>query len=265
MTFTVSTNTGKRASRPHQNNQSSQNGTVREERSLKKSKGSNDSYNHDDDLDQTGETFQQGHRAITSSNTKRNNSNMVAVVNVTTNNSNIQPTNILSSSHTSSVLCDRSISTNERSSITNEDEHLPNEGIIDSILTPKTMESSITSNSKTYQNWRDEHGGIIMLESKKQQVRRYVRDTLFTKVKFITADKELDFSGKNHFFAVMIFNLFCLLVSPFMLKWLCCIQERSPLHLLFVMTTKLNPTAGKNIEKLLEKKLKTKGLLPIQH
>ena len=66
-------------------------------------------------------------------------------------------------------------------------------------------------------------------------------------------------------FDVMIFNLFCLLVSPFMLKWLCCIQERSPLHLLFVMTTKLNPTAGKNIEKLLEKKLKTKGLLAIQH
>ena len=107
MTFTVSTNTGRRASRPHQNNQSSQNGTVCEERSLKKSKGSNDSYNHDDDWDQTGETFQQGNRGITTSNTKRNNSNMVAVVNVTANNSNIQPANIeLSSSLTSSFLCD---------------------------------------------------------------------------------------------------------------------------------------------------------------
>ena len=199
MTFNVSTNTGKRASRPNQNNQSSQNGTVCEEKSLKKSKGSNDSYNHDGNLNQTGETLQQSQRASTSSNTKGNYNNMVAVVNVTTDNSNIQPTNILSSNHTSSFPCERSISTNERSNITNEDECLPNEGIIDSILTPKTMESSITSNSKTYQNWRDEHGGIITLESKKQQVRRYVRDTLFTKVKFITADKELDFSGKNHF------------------------------------------------------------------
>ena len=29
------------------------------------------------------------------------------------------------------------------------------------IVTPRTMESTITSNSTNYKNWHDEHGGLI--------------------------------------------------------------------------------------------------------
>ena len=64
------------------------------------------------------------------------------------------------------------------------------------VVTPRTMESTITSNSTNYKNWHDEHGGLITVESKKQQVRIYTRENLFKKVKFITADKELDYIGK---------------------------------------------------------------------
>ena len=58
------------------------------------------------------------------------------------------------------------------------------------------MESTTTSNNTNYKNWHDKYGGLITVESKKQQVRIYTRENLFKKVKFITADKELDYIGK---------------------------------------------------------------------
>ena len=61
------------------------------------------------------------------------------------------------------------------------------------VVTPRTMEITITSNSKNYKNWHDEYGRLIIVESKKQQVRIYTRENLFKKVKFNTADNELDY------------------------------------------------------------------------
>ena len=49
------------------------------------------------------------------------------------------------------------------------------------VVTPRTMESTITSNSTNYKNWRDEHGGLTTVEATKQQVRIYTRETYLRK------------------------------------------------------------------------------------
>jgi hypothetical protein len=47
-----------------------------------------------------------------------------------------------------------------------------------------------------YVEWRKQQGGTTSLQEQRHTVHRYVRTKLFPKLKFITCDSELDFTGK---------------------------------------------------------------------
>jgi hypothetical protein len=80
------------------------------------------------------------------------------------------------------------------------------------IVSPRTTESTIASTTASqqqdsYVQWREEQGGITTFENDKRLVQRHVRDTLFSMVKFIRCDSELDYTGKCHFlFCVAFFE-----------------------------------------------------------
>jgi hypothetical protein len=69
--------------------------------------------------------------------------------------------------------------------------------------TPASPASLVTANANRvkeqrdqYLGWRNEQGHIVTFNSEERSVRKYARDTLFAKVKFITSDSELDYTGK---------------------------------------------------------------------
>jgi len=49
---------------------------------------------------------------------------------------------------------------------------------------------------EAFVEWRNEQGGIVLLDNEERLVRKFVRDTLFSKVKFITCDSELEYKGE---------------------------------------------------------------------
>jgi len=60
---------------------------------------------------------------------------------------------------------------------------------------------SVTDNRSKqdkYTKWLMDQDGMIQVDQLKRQVQTYVRETLFTKVKFITDDSELEYVGKQH-------------------------------------------------------------------
>jgi len=53
-----------------------------------------------------------------------------------------------------------------------------------------------------YLQMRTEQGGITAFENEKRAVQRFVRETLFAKVKFVTSDVDLEYSGKEKMMCV---------------------------------------------------------------
>jgi hypothetical protein len=67
--------------------------------------------------------------------------------------------------------------------------------------TPHTLSTtSSTSNNislgDTYVKWKLLQGGTTTIDDNKRAVQQYVRQTLFSKVKFIICDSELEYTGK---------------------------------------------------------------------
>jgi hypothetical protein len=50
-----------------------------------------------------------------------------------------------------------------------------------------------SNQQQQYKEWRAQQGNMVSLEEQRRNVQRYVRNKLFQKVKFITADDELDY------------------------------------------------------------------------
>lgn len=57
--------------------------------------------------------------------------------------------------------------------------------------------SSLSSNTapQNYVNWVIDQGGTTTFENDKRSVQRYVRETLFSDIKFLVEDNELDYTG----------------------------------------------------------------------
>jgi hypothetical protein len=58
------------------------------------------------------------------------------------------------------------------------------------------MTAAMVSNSQQYVDWRVDQGNTTTAEDEKRAVQRYAREKLFAKVKFITCDSELEYTGK---------------------------------------------------------------------
>lgn len=69
--------------------------------------------------------------------------------------------------------------------------------ITDHVIENPRTESTISSNQQDeYSQWRIDLGSTTTYDNEKRAVQRYVRETLFSKLKFIRSDHELEHSGK---------------------------------------------------------------------
>ena len=99
-----------------------------------------------------------------------------------------------------------SIHNNEVSKLVDGRSNQSNHLVSPRYLTPtakmSTVNSSLASTSgnsddkETYLQWRKNQGNTITQDSEERSVRKYTRDHLFSKVKFITSKSELDYKGK---------------------------------------------------------------------
>ena len=62
--------------------------------------------------------------------------------------------------------------------------------------TPCTGSTVASTPQEEYHHWRAEQGSATTFDNDKRAVHRYVRETLFSKLKFITRDSELDYTGE---------------------------------------------------------------------
>lgn len=56
--------------------------------------------------------------------------------------------------------------------------------------------STATMRKDAYVEWRNAQGQMVSFSTVERSVRKYARDTLFSKVKFITLDSQLEYTGK---------------------------------------------------------------------
>jgi hypothetical protein len=69
-----------------------------------------------------------------------------------------------------------------------------------SSISQSTRQTTATENlsqQEAYIKWRNEQGNTTTLEEEKRSVQRYVKETLFSRLKFIRKDQELDYDGKQ--------------------------------------------------------------------
>jgi len=59
-----------------------------------------------------------------------------------------------------------------------------------------TMSTAATMRKDAYVEWRNAQGQMVSFSTVERSVRKYARDTLFSKVKFITLDSQLEYTGK---------------------------------------------------------------------
>ena len=160
MSFRVS-NAGKRNTRPQSSNKTPAQSGLRLAKDPNRTKPNNDMASHDTTNSITHSKEQETQPPFPDKKGTYKNST-IAVVNVSTSNSTIHE-EVLSISQDSSSLYHISNPSNVLSSNTN-DEIFPKQSVNDSVVTPRTMESTISSNCKRYKIWRDEHGGVITFE-----------------------------------------------------------------------------------------------------
>jgi hypothetical protein len=68
------------------------------------------------------------------------------------------------------------------------------------MTTPATGGSTLTKTLQdSFVEWRSEQGGTVSFENDKRAVQRYVRETLFSNLKFLRSEGELEYTGKFPF------------------------------------------------------------------
>jgi hypothetical protein len=69
-----------------------------------------------------------------------------------------------------------------------------------------TSTTTVNEQQQEYLKWRADQGSIITFDNQKRSVQKYVRETLWSKVKFITADEELCYDGKKIFYSILVLH-----------------------------------------------------------
>ena len=153
---------------------------------------SNNNHNHKENA--------KGSNNNSNNSNNNNNNNNDDNNNRQVNKSNVQQPRSVS---VSVVTANTKHSSNDTaSSLTHEDHEnaqlgqLGNNKSGGSVTDNRSNSSSVKQDK--YTKWLMDQDGMIQVDQLKRQVQTYVRETLFTKVKFITDDSELEYVGKQH-------------------------------------------------------------------
>jgi len=81
--------------------------------------------------------------------------------------------------------------------VSSDDHHTSMPVLPDATKSNKLNVARATTPLDEYVQMRMDHGGTTTLENEKRVVQRYVRETLFSKVKFITNNIDLEYTGTS--------------------------------------------------------------------
>lgn len=66
----------------------------------------------------------------------------------------------------------------------------------DGMITPATNSTLTKTLQESFIDWRAGQGGTVAFDSERRAVQRFVRETLFSNLKFLRSENELEYNGK---------------------------------------------------------------------